>query len=35
MRGLSRWFYLNWDFYCDWCGFEPDIRVYAVPDDVQ
>lgn len=27
--------FLNWDLFCDWFGFAPDIRIFAVPDDVQ
>lgn len=32
---MTRRIFLNWDWFCDWLGWEPDIRVYAVPDDTQ
>lgn len=32
---MSRWIFVNWDIYCDWIGYEPDIRVYSVPEDIQ
>ncbi|CAB4124690.1 hypothetical protein UFOVP55_20 [uncultured Caudovirales phage] len=32
---MTRHIFLNWDFWCDWWGFAPDRRVYAVPDDMQ
>jgi hypothetical protein len=35
ITNLSRWIFLNWDIYCDWVGYEPDFRVFLVPDDVQ
>ncbi len=32
---MNRFIFLNWDFWCEWIGFQPDIRVHAVWDDVQ
>lgn len=32
---VNTWIYHNWDIFTDWLGYEPDIRVHRVWDDIQ
>jgi hypothetical protein len=34
MRNWSLHTLANWDLWCDWWGFAPDIRVFFPFDDV-
>lgn len=33
---MTAWYELmNWDLFCDWFGFEPDPKIFSVPEDIQ
>lgn len=32
---ISWLIWTHWDIFTDYVGWQPDMRIYAVPDDVQ